>query len=116
MMTSNFARGKRLPNAVGIALKAPWWYKGRQYQKLAPTARMLKLGEGAYKRAYARKLKGLDAHQVLQELVDYAVLLCWESPGKFCHRRLVAAWLERELGIEVPEFCLDVAKGQQTVF
>jgi hypothetical protein len=31
-------------------------------------------------------------------------LLCWEAPGKFCHRRLVAAWLEDALGIDVPEY------------
>ncbi len=35
------------------------------------------------------------------------VLLCWERPPfsetTWCHRRLVAAWLERELGLIVPE-------------
>ena len=35
------------------------------------------------------------------------VLLCWETPGgtsaAFCHRRLVAQWLQSELGKIVPE-------------
>ncbi len=35
------------------------------------------------------------------------VLLCWERPPfsetVWCHRRMVAAWLERELGLIVPE-------------
>ena len=30
-------------------------------------------------------------------------MLCWEPPGKFCHRRLVAKWLEEHLGVDVPE-------------
>jgi uncharacterized protein (DUF488 family) len=29
--------------------------------------------------------------------------LCHEKAGEFCHRRLIADWLNRELGIEVPE-------------
>ncbi len=32
-----------------------------------------------------------------------AILLCWESPGEDCHRRLIAAWLESHLKIKVPE-------------
>ena len=32
------------------------------------------------------------------------VLLCWEDPGEFCHRRIVAKWLEENLEIEVPEW------------
>lgn len=37
------------------------------------------------------------------------VLVCFESSNdlytgkKFCHRRMVAGWLEEKLGIEVPE-------------
>jgi hypothetical protein len=34
-------------------------------------------------------------------------MLCWEAPGEFCHRRLVAEWLEGELGIQVPEWKLE---------
>lgn len=32
-----------------------------------------------------------------------AILLCWEASGNFCHRRLVADWFKKELGIEVLE-------------
>ncbi|EJP0602850.1 hypothetical protein NVB42_001978 [Salmonella enterica] len=32
------------------------------------------------------------------------VLLCWEKPGEFCHRQLVARWFRRELGIAVEEY------------
>jgi len=39
-----------------------------------------------------------------------AILLCWEPPGAFCHRRLVAAWLETALGIVVPELGFEGGK------
>jgi uncharacterized protein (DUF488 family) len=33
-----------------------------------------------------------------------SVLLCWENPGEFCHRRIVASWIFENLKIEVPEW------------
>jgi len=61
--------------------------------------------EAAYAIEYQRDvLCKLDAAKVVEDLGSDAVLLCWEAPGKFCHRRLVAAWLEEALGIEVPEY------------
>jgi hypothetical protein len=50
----------------------------------------------------------LNPVRVADEL-EGKVLLCWELPGQFCHRRLVAEWLEKNLLIEVPE--LDVPKA-----
>ena len=41
--------------------------------------------------------------QVFLDLGENAILLCHEPPGQFCHRRLVAAWLEKFLNIVVPE-------------
>ena len=37
MNTSYFAINANHPNAVSICGKAPDWYKGKQYKKLAPT-------------------------------------------------------------------------------
>jgi uncharacterized protein (DUF488 family) len=48
-------------------------------------------------------LDKLDPGEVAYELGSEAVLLCWEAPGRFCHRRLVATWLEEALGVDVPE-------------
>ena len=31
------------------------------------------------------------------------VLLCWCSPGEFCHRRIWADWYLEKTGQEVPE-------------
>lgn len=43
------------------------------------------------------------------------VLLCWERPGEFCHRHLVAGWFERELGVTVTEYD-PKATPQQALF
>ena len=48
-------------------------------------------------------LSRLDPLQVAQELGHGSILLCWEKPGEFCHRIVVADWL-REAGIEVEEY------------
>jgi hypothetical protein len=36
MKTSYYAKSAKDPNAVSIAAKAPEWYKGKEYKKLAP--------------------------------------------------------------------------------
>lgn len=41
------------------------------------------------------------------------VPVCWEAPGEFCHRRLVAAWLETALGVTVPELVAPAAPTAQ---
>ena len=53
--------------------------------------------------------------EVLAEGSEGAALLCYERPpfsiarGNWCHRRMAASALERELGVEIPEY---LAPGQ----
>jgi hypothetical protein len=56
-----------------------------------------------FDREYRKQLEVLDAKQVVEELGPNATLLCWESFNVRCHRRLVAEWPQKELGIIVPE-------------
>lgn len=53
-------------------------------------------------RYYQLVLKKLDPTDILQDLNGYT-LLCYENNTEFCHRHIVAAWLELLLNIEVPE-------------
>jgi hypothetical protein len=76
---------------------------GRNYDILAPSAKALKMDEAGYDLAYSMLLSGLNAAEVYAELGENAVLLCFCNPGAFCHRRLVAEWIEDSLGINVPE-------------
>lgn len=55
---------------------------------------------------YAKVLSKLDPEQVLNELNmfgDDVVILCYEGNKDFCHRHLVAAWLELNLHMRVSE-------------
>ena len=98
------------PGAVSIARWPPrWWGSRRRYMSLAPSADLLKRSKDglpwpAYVTEYERGvLAKLDPEQVALDLGHEAILLCWEAPGEDCHRRLVAAWLEKNLNIQVLE-------------
>ena len=109
--TSCFSNNKALKAAgiqgISIARWAPrWWGKGNRLFQLAPSIPMVKdksMTEAEYIRLYEIILAGQDPQEIAKDL-DGCALLCWEKPGEFCHRRLVAEWLEKNLGIEVPEF------------
>jgi hypothetical protein len=84
------------------------------YQVLAPRFKMKGLPPREFEKAYDEYLNGLDADLILARIEQMAdgkipVLVCWESAhhinaGRcWCHRHLVARWLERELGITVEE-------------
>ena len=67
---------------------------------------------------YNLRLKGLDVNELLNTLKEKfgedIILLCHELPGPiinkehFCHRRLLADWIELETGIIIPEVSIDL--------
>jgi len=108
-MTSSFKRCGNDPRAVSIA-RYPMFFKGRRYCALAPSVALFRAwktgavsNEDYTERFYRETLSGLDPALVLKDLGEDAILLCWCPPGEFCHRRLVARWLEEALGISVQE-------------
>ena len=111
MNTSSFFNvNKNDDNLVSIAVKAPEWYTGREYKKLAPKYWFFKKykedgDEEFYTEQYYKEvLDKLNPKEVYEELGgDNAIILCWERYDKFCHRHLVAEWLMKELGIKVKE-------------
>jgi uncharacterized protein (DUF488 family) len=109
MLTSYFAKSANHPNAVSIAGKTPSWYHGREYKKLAPKYAFFKKykedGDQSYyiEHYYKEVLNKLDPEKVLKELGANALLLCYETPEKFCHRHLVAQWFKDTLGIFIAE-------------
>ena len=48
-------------------------------------------------------LDKLSPEKVYHDLGENAVILCYERPGVFCHRRLIAEWFCDRLGIKVNE-------------
>ena len=118
MHTSHFWRfyHENDPRLVSIALKSPEWFKGREYPPLAPRLDMLPMEEAEYRREYQAILDVLDPRKVYEHLGQEAILLCWEPPGRFCHRRLVAEWLERALGVQIPELPQNYNQRQKDLF
>lgn len=98
-------------------------FNGNSYIKLAPKrdfwniwhANIGKISDDENNRYYMQEyynqvLSKLDDRKVLEELAtfgDNIVLLCFEKEYEFCHRHLVAIWLEKNLQIKVPEVSID---------
>lgn len=121
--TSYFAKLGSLPKniiPISICAKAPDWYKGLQYKKLAPSYNILmKYRQNRNIENYACQfqeqiLNKLNASEVvfdLGRLVDKdstfhsfdICLICYEKSSDFCHRHLVAEWL-RMYGFECKEW------------
>ena len=56
------------------------------------------------KEYYEQVLKQLDANEIIKYFMDGTILLCYEDNLEFCHRHIVAYWLEKTLNISVPAF------------
>jgi hypothetical protein len=107
--TSYYANVKKLsPEMVpiGISQGNNRWFSGPYDKRLAPTWKMLKMSNEDYDREFFKILSRLNAKEIYDSLPDNAVLLCYEKFNDKCHRRAVAEWLEKELGIEVCEYGL----------
>ena len=130
--TSYFAQIKKLPSniiPISICGKAPDWYGGLQYKKLAPKYDFfMKWKENHDNEYYIKCFKSevldkLNVTRVLPELQvilpyeikiemdapvyvskdTHIVLVCYEKPEDFCHRHLVADWINKN-GFHVEEW------------
>lgn len=93
---------------IAISRSQPKDFKGRVYIDLAPDWELIRLKDNQekYTEIYNELLKTLDPFKVLKDL-DNSVVLCWESPKKFCHRHLVADWIMKETNINIYELSHD---------
>ena len=113
--TSYFAKIKELERnniiPISICAKAPDWYKGLQYKKLAPKygffMQWKKNRDNDYyiKHFQSEVLDQLNATDIILDLSrliysfnigeNNIALICYEKPSDFCHRHLVAEWLNQ---------------------
>ena len=94
---------------IGISKGVPKYFFDFVIQELAPRWDMLQMTEHDYRKEYAKILADQNAFKIIKKIQDIsygkdAALLCYEKPGEFCHRQLVAAWLQKETGFEIIEF------------
>lgn len=107
---------------IGISGWSPDGYNGKTYKKLAPKYVWWKewhdknLGEQWYIDKYTdtvlNVLNPIDVAHDLQQMGDNVVLLCFETPEKFCHRHLVAKWLNEKAKLNVQEYVLQSKQTQ----
>jgi len=107
-----------------------WGFYGNSYKKMSPKLYLWQyyetnpdrlneeeLIDWYIKEFYYLRLKNLNPYDLLNDLNekfgDEIILLCHELPGKnidkehFCHRRLIANWIELETGLVIPEISID---------
>lgn len=96
---------------VSISRKPPdWMVVDKIYIPLCPNWNLVNdyksgtISQEEYTKIYYEiYLNKLDPLKTYNELEENAILLCYEKTGKFCHRRLVAEWLEKNLNVKVNE-------------
>jgi len=116
--TSYFGFLKNIPGEiipVSIARFPPKWFDGYEMKVLAPERKLLwqakqgKINEEEYTRQYIAQIEETLDPQTLYENLQKKfdgkdiVLLCFEKKGEFCHRILLAKWIEAKLNIVVKE-------------
>lgn len=116
--TSYFANLKNLEKEdvfpIGICCYPPKWFNGPNLTAIAPTPDILekcKSSHAEYEKRYrAEVLSIFKDISILINRISYisggkdVALCCYEKPSDFCHRHIVAKWLEEQAGIEVKEF------------
>lgn len=101
-------------NLVAVSNSYPLYLSclkdARHYRKLCPGWSLVKdykkkvISRQNYIEIYQEDiLDKLDPEKTYQDLGEDAVILCWEKPKAFCHRRLIADWFYDRLQIKVNE-------------
>lgn len=91
---------------IAISIYPPKSFKGQQLKFLAPSDRLLKdwkagMTEQAYIDRFRNELMLISRWAIVRNWLDNLnpaidqTLLCYEKPGEFCHRNLVAAMVKR---------------------
>lgn len=113
VFTGYFAQLKKYQAAgltpISIARITPEWFTGRDLKELAPSSDLLrryksgKVSEDIYKTEYFHHLDQVKWKKVLKDLKENTILLCYEKPEAFCHRRLLSEYL-KDAGYNVEEY------------
>lgn len=107
---------RMLPNAgyhfVSISRGNPSWfpYPLEDLNALKPSWELVEMAKKHdyenYLTEYHKQLETVSIRDIMNELQDNTILLCYESPDKFCHRHIVRNWFN-EKGI----LCREITFG-----
>lgn len=113
--TSYFGNARKLNEAgiriISVALWKPRFMNVPLLAGVTPTRYMLsdECSHDEYLKRYDEILRNQDANQVVERIMYLSdgqdvALCCYEKPGVFCHRHILAKWITDNTGIEVEEF------------
>lgn len=117
--TSNYKRKGDDSRAIAISRKTPEDYFGKTFMLLAPTWELImgvKNGEitpEEYAERYIHLLehiRDLTPEYILEVLPETCYLLCYEPLGQFCHRHVLANWLNEHTDANITEWMSDEEK------
>lgn len=126
--TSYFGNRRKLENAdvkmICVAIGKPRFLIGvPQLLNVCPTRYMISgaCSHDEYLRLYDRILAGQDANMVIEQIKILSggkdvALCCYEKPGDFCHRHILAEWITKNTGIKVTEFGVHGKDEKQPVY
>ena len=90
---------ERLHRCLELAPKRDWFFDWKQG----------KFDNDKYIELYYETvLRKLNPEEIYEKLGKDAILLCYEKPEQFCHRHLIAEWLNNNLKINVTEINLEL--------
>ena len=125
IFTSNYTRCGSHEKAVSVSASVPEYFQGEHLKMLAPSWNLImsykegRIDANEYEKRYIDLLeteRNLDPKEVFNALPNGTILLCYEKPGEFCHRRILAKWLENATGSPINEWSSeDELKKQQVV-
>ena len=124
--TSYFANSRKLNEAdikiICVAIGRPRFIKAPQMLNVCPTRYMVSgpCSREEYLKLYDQILSEQDAHQVVKQIESLSggkdvALCCYEKPGDFCHRHILAKWITDNTGIDVKEFGVIEKQELETV-
>lgn len=102
-------------HCISIAQIKPKWFDGDFIYDFAPNCDLLysykngAISEEDFKSKYIIGLWSIDCNKILNDLAKYdkVILLCYEKPEKFCHRHILAEYLNKNYGTSISELCFD---------
>ena len=101
---------------IAISGKRLDFYEGLYYSDFAPRYWMYQrckdkdITNEGYVEEYKAYLNTLNKTEIKADFEQYSkegkdcILLCYEKSGEFCHRHVLADWLEENFGFKIEEF------------
>lgn len=115
--TSYFANSKKLAQAgikvIGVALYPPRWFNGVSIRDVAPTPSILFAKSQTHEQYTERYINEVLSILNPQQFMAYlrslsqghdVALCCYEKPGDFCHRHILAEWLSDNTNETITEW------------